>query len=75
LVVRKGIAYKACNENGVYKLDELPCNESLGSGGWFAMAAVDLGKTARESVEYAMTRDVYTGGKVHVYDIEKGEFI
>jgi ATP-dependent protease HslVU (ClpYQ) peptidase subunit len=75
LVVRKGIAYKACNDDGVYKLDELPCNESLGSGGWFAMAAVDLGKTARESVEYAMTRDVYSGGKIHVYDIEKGEFI
>ncbi len=75
IVVRDGVCYKACNEDGVYKLDELPCNESLGSGGWLAMAAVDLGKTARQAVKYAMTRDLYTGGKVHVYDIEKGEFI
>jgi len=75
LLVRDGVVYKACNEDGVYKLDELPCNESVGSGGWLAMAAVDLGKTAKEAVEYAMTRDLYTGGKIHIYDIEKGGFI
>jgi hypothetical protein len=39
------------------------------------LAALDFGKTAKEAVEYAMTRDVYSGGKVHVYDIDKGEFI
>jgi 20S proteasome alpha/beta subunit len=75
LVVIDGIVYKACNEDGVYKLDEIPSNEGLGSGGWPALAAVDLGKTAKEAVEYAMTRDCYSGGKVHVYDIEKGEFL
>ena len=75
LVVKDGVAYKACDEDGIYKLDELPCNEALGSGGWLAMAAVDLGETAKQAVEYAMTRDLFTGGKVHVYDIVKGEFI
>lgn len=75
LLARDGKCYKACNEGGVYKLDELVCNESLGSGGWLAMAAVDLEKTAKEAVEYAMTRDLFSGGKVHVYDIESAEFI
>lgn len=50
-------------------------NYAQGSGDQWALSALDHGKTAREAVWYAMTRDVYSGGKVHVYDIEKGEFI
>ena len=47
---------------------------AIGSGADFALAAMDLGKTAKEAVEYAMTRDVYTGGKVVVFNVESGEF-
>lgn len=47
----------------------------LGSGSSFALAALDHGKNARQAVEYAMTRDCCTGGKVHVYDIELGVFL
>ncbi len=50
-------------------------SDAAGSGQSFALAALDFGKSAKESVEYAMTRDIYTGGKVHVYDIESAEFI
>tara|TARA_R110001632_G_C11131732_1_gene394974 strand:- start:164 stop:622 length:459 start_codon:yes stop_codon:yes gene_type:complete len=46
-----------------------------GSGEQWALSALDHGVSAKEAVEYAMTRDVYTGGKVHVYDIEMGMFI
>ena len=47
---------------------------SFGSGSQFALAAMDLGKTAKEAVKYAMTRDPYTGGKIKAikYKQEKG---
>lgn len=74
--IEDGEAYKAfINDDGVYKKDHLPSNEGFGSGGWPALAAVDLGKSAKEAVEFAMIRDIYSGGKVNVYDINKGEFI
>jgi hypothetical protein len=68
LFVEGGVVYKACIADGVYKKDLLPSNEGLGSGGWTALAAVDLGKTAKEAVEFAMIRDIYSGGKIHVYN-------
>jgi hypothetical protein len=75
LVVIGGVAHKACIDDGVFKLDIMVSNEGVGSGGWYCQSAVDLGKTAKESVEYSMTRDIYSGGKVHVYDIKKAKFI
>lgn len=53
----------------------LTSNRCLGSGSSFGLAALDFGKTAKEAVEYAATRDCYTGGKIHVYDIELGGFL
>lgn len=50
-------------------------NYAQGSGDQWALAALDFGCTAKQAVEYAMTKDCYSGGEVHVYDIEKGEFI
>lgn len=47
---------------------------AYGSGGCFALAALDMGKTAKQAVEYAMTRDIYTGGKVVQYDLTKQRF-
>ena len=45
------------------------CNDTLGSGGMFALAAMDFDMTAAEAVAYAMQRDVYTGGAIQVYDM------
>ena len=39
-------------------------NTALGSGAYFAMAAMDHGKSAKEAIEYAATRDTSTGGKI-----------
>ena len=66
IFVSDKIVYKACIDNGIYKKDLLPSNEGVGSGGWPALAAVDLGKTAKESVKFAMIRDIFSGGKIHV---------
>ena len=76
IVVIDRVAHKACvDDSGIFKLDLLVSNEGIGSGGWFAQSAIDLGRTAKESVQYSKTRDLYSGGKVNVYDIEKGGFI
>jgi len=50
-------------------------SEAIGSGEPFALAALDHGKSAKEAVEYAMTRDTGTGGKVHVFDVGAMEFL
>jgi len=38
---------------------------AMGSGGDWARAALDHGKTAEEAIEYAATRDSFTKGPVH----------
>lgn len=42
---------------------------AIGSGASFALAAMDLGKTAEQAVKYAATRDMCTGGKIRTYKI------
>ena len=73
--VDNGAVYTASSDNGVYRSSLIEYNDSAGSGNEFAIAALDMGRSAKEAVEYAMTKDFYSGGKVHVYDIEKGEFL
>ncbi|HHZ96320.1 MAG TPA: hypothetical protein EYN67_12385 [Flavobacteriales bacterium] len=75
IIVRDKVAYNVFIHDGVFNEDNMFCNEYAGSGGSYAISALDHGATLKEAIEYAMTRDLYTGGKVHVYDIEKGELI
>lgn len=75
LFVRDGKAFKASFADGEYWELELPYSDSIGSGGVYALCAIDFGKSAFEAVEYAKTRDSCSGGKVHVYDIETMRFI
>ena len=55
--------------------EEFEFSDGAGSGRFFALSALDFGKTAKQAVEYAATRDVYTGGQVEVFDILKMTFI
>lgn len=43
---------------------------AIGSGQQFALSALDLGKTAKEAVQFAGTRDIYTGGLIREYKVE-----
>ena len=70
-----GVYMAVKDSNNTYAECVLDHDYAQGSGEQWALSALDHGMTAKQAVEYAMTRDVYTGGKVHVYDIEKGEFI
>ena len=45
-------------------------NFTLGTGQHLALAAMDLGKSAQAAVQYAATRDVYTGGQIKLFIID-----
>lgn len=45
-------------------------NFTLGTGQHLALAAMDLGKSAQTAVQYAATRDVYTGGQIKLFIID-----
>ena len=70
-----GVYMAIKDEYNIYAECIVDHNYAQGSGDQWALAALDFGDSAREAVEYAMTKDVYSGGKVHVYDIEKAEFL
>ena len=69
IMIRENKAYYVFIHDGVFNEDALICTDSYGSGSLLAISAMDFGKTAKEAVEYAATRDSGTGGKVQVYDI------
>lgn len=55
---------------GIFKCKNNRSNpRAIGSGESFALSAMDHGKSAKEAIEYAMKRDVYTGGEVKVYQV------
>ncbi len=47
---------------------------TLGSGGDHALSAMDLGKTPKQAVQHAMTRDLFSGGKISQYDLVRKKF-
>jgi len=75
MYVKDKLVYVAAVENGIYKTSLMDYTDGCGSGGWMALAAVDLGKSAKEAVEYAITRDLFSGGKIRVFDIETNKFL
>jgi hypothetical protein len=46
---------------------EKETTDAMGTGEQFAIAAMDMGSTAKEAIEYAITRCIYTGGNVRTY--------
>lgn len=65
--------YLMTHGGDVFRECELEHNEGIGSGCDFALSALDFGKTAKEAVEYAKTKDIYTGGKVTVFNLDGEE--
>ncbi|MAB96941.1 MAG: proteasome subunit beta [Pseudomonadaceae bacterium] len=60
------------DKTGIWKQElDLENPDAIGSGGAFAIAAMDMGASAEESVRAAMKRDIYTGGTVRTYEVSK----
>ena len=73
---------KASNPPIVIGLDEgevyteiLDGNFTCGTGSTWATAASDFGKNIKDCVKYATTKDIYSGGKIVVYDLIKQRFV
>lgn len=75
MLIRNNKVFGVSVIDGLCLHSEYKYNNAFGSGQDFALSAMDFGKSAKEAVEYAMTRDVYTGGKVQVINVETGEVI
>lgn len=74
-VVEGGKVYHCviCDEGDPCK-SEIQYSDAMGSGGSFALAAIDFGKTAADAIKYAAKRDSGTGGRIAIYDIASGDF-
>lgn len=71
ILISKGKAYTVDTDgDGLCFITELVDDLTIGSGRNFAQAAMDFGRTAKQAVEYAKTRDIYTGGRVRVFDVK-----
>jgi len=69
LRITDNVIYRVFMHEGVFCEEVVTCNVAFGSGSKFALAAMDHGKSAEDAVKYAMTRDIYSGGKVNVFDV------
>lgn len=75
LAVVNGEVYFLGVEDGKIWREKVNVNSAIGSGFKFALAAMDMGKDAFGAVEYACTRDHYSGGLIHHYCIETATFL
>lgn len=74
-IVRGGDVLLSGIDGGEPWTQKIDLNRAIGTGHHFALASLDFGKSAKDAVKYAATRDVYTGGIIRVYDIKTGKFI
>ena len=69
--VTEGRAYMCgIDDEEGYWQETMDYNDGAGSGRFWALSALDFGRTAKEAVAYAATRDTYTGGVIHVFDMK-----
>lgn len=74
-LVRDGKVYHCVvTDDGEPVKSEIHYSDAMGSGALFALSSLDHGKSVKEAVEYASTRDTGTGGKIRVFDVDKLEF-
>lgn len=72
--IKNGVVYVASvTQANEYYYNKAEYNYALGSGGGFAISAMDFGKNAKDAVKYAMSRDSGSGGKISVCDVKTGK--
>jgi 20S proteasome alpha/beta subunit len=70
MVVDNGMVFECSVHDGSYNITPLDYDTANGSGSPYAIAALDFGKTAKEAIKYAMTRDAGTGGKIQIIKVK-----
>lgn len=70
-LIKDGKAYLVeQTQEGIYMTEKLEYNSALGSGSNWALASMDHGRLAKDAVKYAMTRDIYSGGKIRIIKVK-----
>lgn len=69
VIIDGGKAYGMCFDCDFVKW-ELTHDQGFGSGHQYAIAALDFGKSAKEAVKYAATKDCKTGGRIRVVKVQ-----
>lgn len=69
LMVSDGNVYRVYISNDKYVHDKLTYNDAIGTGGQYALCALDFGCDVRGAVRYAYTKDIYSGGTENVYKV------
>lgn len=69
IIIDEGVPYHIYPDNGAIGKSRLDFDFAIGSGGYWAMSALDFGKDVRGAVKYAFTRDSFSGGKINVVKI------
>ena len=67
-LIKDESCYMATKDGRYMSITKMIHNDAIGSGCQFSIGALDHGKSAKEAVEYAITKDCYSGGKVWVYN-------
>ncbi len=68
-LIKDKIVYGICGDDLDIAEWEMRYSDAHGSGAHFAIAAMDHGKSAKQAVKYAITRDIYSGGRVRVFNV------
>lgn len=71
MFIKDGEVFMGTYSKGLLETWAISYSDAMGSGCDFALAAMDFGRSAKEAVEYAMTRDNATGGEVRVFKLDK----
>lgn len=66
---KKGKVFYSLFENGELETHKITHSRGFGNGGELALSALDFGCSARDAIKYAITRNIYCGGKIHSYKI------
>lgn len=65
----KSLFFSGVSGECIFWKEAIDCNFAIGSGQVFAYAAMDFNCNAVDAVEYAKTRDCYTGGRVNSHTL------
>ena len=68
-LIKDKIVYGICGDDLDIAEWKMNYSDAHGSGAKFAIAAMDHGKSAKEAVKYAITRDIYSGGRVREFKV------
>ncbi|EGQ8054290.1 proteasome subunit beta [Vibrio alginolyticus] len=76
-MVKSGIVYSCNWETKPHEIVRTENDEALGSGYQHALTALDFGCSAKEAIEAAAKRDIFTGGKIRTIktqNLQKSEY-